>query len=94
MLRPLLTTFSLLQASVCQMEPFAPPKGPRSGSPETTSKSLCRGRGSGESNNRWKSVKSNLGTFFEEKGATSVESLWKGVTDHKSLRTTVLGEFE
>ena len=34
--------------------------------------------------------KAKLGIFIEEQGATSVESLWKGATDHEGLRTTGL----
>ena len=33
-------------------------------------------------------LKSKLGIFVKEQGTTSVESLWKGATDHKSLRGT------
>ena len=35
------------------------------------------------------SLKAKLSTFIEEQGATSIESLWNGATDHKSLRTAV-----
>ena len=35
-------------------------------------------------------LKAKLGIFIEEQGATSVESLWKGATDHESLRTTAV----
>jgi len=33
-----------------------------------------------------------LGIFIDEHGATGVESLLKGATAHKSLRTTVLSD--
>ena len=33
-------------------------------------------------------LKAKLGIFIEDQGATSVENLWKGATDHESLRTT------
>ena len=33
-------------------------------------------------------LKIKLDIFTEEQGPTSVESLWKGATDHDSLRTT------
>jgi len=33
-----------------------------------------------------------LGIFIDEQGATSVESLLKGATAHKCLRTTVLSD--
>ena len=35
-------------------------------------------------------LKAKLDSFIEEQGATRVESLWKGATDHKSLRSTGL----
>ena len=35
-------------------------------------------------------LKAKLGIFIKKQGATSVEGLWKGATDHKSLRITVL----
>ena len=35
-------------------------------------------------------LRAKLGIFIEEQGATSVESLWKGATDHESFRTTAL----
>ena len=38
-------------------------------------------------------LKAKLGIFIEEQGATSVESLRKGATDHESLRTTAIEEF-
>ena len=34
-------------------------------------------------------VKAKLGIFIESRG-TSVENLWKGATDHESLKTTAL----
>ena len=36
-------------------------------------------------------LKSKLGIFIEVQGTKSVKSLWKGTTDHESLRTTDLG---
>ena len=35
-------------------------------------------------------LKAKLGIFVEEKGNTSVESLWKGTMDQEGLRTTAL----
>ena len=35
-------------------------------------------------------LKAKLGIFVKDQGITSVESLWKGATDHESLRATDL----
>ena len=37
-------------------------------------------------------LKTKLDIFIEVQGATSVESLWKGATDHESLRATALDQ--
>ena len=36
--------------------------------------------------------RSKLGIFIDEQGATSVENLFKGATDHESLRTTLVSD--
>ena len=35
-------------------------------------------------------LKTKVGIFIDEQEATNVESLWKGATNHESLRTTDL----